>query len=197
MKAADREALRLLLEAHLPASPREAESRDLILRFLAENPEALGRENPAGHLTGSAWVLNRQGDRALLTHHAKLGVWLQPGGHLEGDESALEASLREAREETGLASLRLALPGLFDVDVHLIPARPGAGAHLHYDLRFLLVGDGEEPLVPSEESRDLCWFDLERLAAGAGDESVRRMAAKSLRPSPSPREGGIMPGTPG
>lgn len=182
MKAADREALRLLLEAHEPASPREAESRDRILRFLAENPESLGRENPAGHLTGSAWVFDARAGKALLVHHAKLDLWLQPGGHLEGEESALEASLREAREETGLGALRLASPGLFDVDVHGIPARKDAPAHFHYDLRFLLAADSREAPTASAESRDARWFALAEIPAATRDESVLRMAAKSALP---------------
>lgn len=41
--------------------------------------------------------------RVLLIFHAKLGVWLGPGGHVEPGESPDQAALREVREETGLA----------------------------------------------------------------------------------------------
>ena len=44
-------------------------------------PGAFRRETPAGHVTGSAWLVNRAGTHVLLTHHRKLGRWLQLGGH--------------------------------------------------------------------------------------------------------------------
>ena len=40
----------------------------------------------------------------MLTHHKKLGCWLQPGGHADGDSDVAAVSLREAEEESGLES---------------------------------------------------------------------------------------------
>lgn len=52
--------------------------------------------------TSSVLVLG-PGRRILLIFHAKLGVWLGPGGHVEPGESPDQAALREVMEETGLA----------------------------------------------------------------------------------------------
>src|SRR3989344_1630221 len=50
--------------------------------------------------TASAFIVH--GDKVVLHKHKKLGMWLQPGGHIELHEDPVEAVLREAKEETGL-----------------------------------------------------------------------------------------------
>ncbi|XP_068586026.1 LOW QUALITY PROTEIN: nucleoside diphosphate-linked moiety X motif 17 [Cebidichthys violaceus] len=56
---------------------------------------------------GVAIILQTANQRVLLTRRAKElrifpNVWVPPGGHLEPDETLLEAGLRELQEETGL-----------------------------------------------------------------------------------------------
>jgi len=58
---------------------------------------ALGTQQ-SGHITASAWVVDRAGTMALLTHHRKLGRWLQLGGHADGDPDVRRVALREAME---------------------------------------------------------------------------------------------------
>lgn len=43
-----------------------------------------------------------QQNRALLIKHKKLGLWLNPGGHIEVDEAPHITAEREFKEETGL-----------------------------------------------------------------------------------------------
>jgi 8-oxo-dGTP pyrophosphatase MutT (NUDIX family) len=114
-----------------------------------------------------------------LTHHAKLGIWVQLGGHTDEGEDWTEAALREAREESGLPDLRLVRPGLFDLDIHEIPARKDQAAHDHYDLRFLVEADDAVPLTVSEESHDLAWVNLTDLHRFTDEESQIRMARKT------------------
>jgi 8-oxo-dGTP pyrophosphatase MutT (NUDIX family) len=118
----------------------------------------------------------------LLTHHRKLGKWLQLGGHADGDPDLLAVALREAREESGLARLRALSPAPFDVDRHWIPERKSEPAHWHYDLRFLIEADPDEPLVVTHESRDLAWIELAQVPALNPEESLQRMVRKTLEP---------------
>jgi 8-oxo-dGTP pyrophosphatase MutT (NUDIX family) len=43
-----------------------------------------------------------QDDKVLLVKHKKLGIWLNPGGHIEEHELAHQAAEREFWEETGV-----------------------------------------------------------------------------------------------
>ena len=151
----------------------------LVAFVAAHGAAAFTRSLHVGHLTASAWVVDPARTRALLTHHRKLGRWLQLGGHADGDPDLRRAALREAREESGLCSLRLAQAGIYDLDVHSIPARPGEPAHDHYDVRFALEADPAEPLVVSAESKELAWVPLAALADYGADESVLRLARKT------------------
>ena len=160
--------------------PAEAATVDLFLALLAEGGEAFRRERLAGHFTASAWVVAADGARTLLTHHRKLGLWLQPGGHADGDTELPRAALKEAEEETGLPGLRIE-SGIFDLDRHWIPEHKGVPAHWHYDVRYVVRAGADEAFVVSEESHALAWREIAELAREeAADASVRRMAQKWL-----------------
>jgi 8-oxo-dGTP pyrophosphatase MutT (NUDIX family) len=164
-----------------PIDAREAEMRGRLIAFVAAHAEPFARTLAIGHVTASAWIVDAARTRALLTHHRKLGRWLQLGGHADGDPDVRAAALREAREESGLSSLRFASDKIYDLDIHSIPARPGEPAHDHYDVRFAFEADAGEPLVISAESKDVAWVLLADLAGYGADESVLRLARKTSR----------------
>ncbi len=119
----------------------------------------------------------------LLTHHRKLGLWLQPGGHADGNRDLAAVALREAREETGVAGLTI-VPAVFDLDRHRIPAHGGVPAHWHYDVRFVVRAAADERYVVSDESHALAWRDIAALYADSqADPSLRRMAGRWLEQS--------------
>ena len=158
---------------------RWSEERETVTRFeafVAAHPDSFERSCTVGHITGSAWIVNRAGDRVLLTHHRKLGRWLQPGGHSDGNPDTLKVALREAREESGL-DVRALDETIFDLDMHLIPARGGEPAHCHYDVRFL-VQAMEDRFHVSEESFALAWVPAGKVGVFTNHESVLRMARK-------------------
>jgi 8-oxo-dGTP pyrophosphatase MutT (NUDIX family) len=142
------------------------------------------RSHLAGHLTASAWVLSADRSAALLLHHRKLDRWLQPGGHVDDtDASLLDATRREVAEECGLTDLALLYEGIFDLDVHPIPAKGAEPAHWHYDVRFLLgVKNGLEKTERNLlETKGLEWVSLPSLCSADTPQSLRRMALKTAR----------------
>ena len=152
---------------------------DRLRDFLVRQPACFDRDcYDDGHVTGSAWVLSSDRKRALLNHHAKLGKWLQFGGHSDGDSDTLAVALREAKEESGL-HLRPLSAEIFDIDIHEIPAHARAPEHIHYDVRFAFEVIGSEVFMTSTESHELRWVCLHDVAAFTSEESVLRMVAKT------------------
>lgn len=177
--------LRRLLDEFVPADERERRHRARILQLIEGTAAPFSREQyEPGHVTASAFVLNSDKSALLLILHSKLQLWLQPGGHVEADDpDVLASTRREVLEEVGLSALELLQPGLFDVDVHEIPARRDQPAHEHFDVRFVFTTREREPKAGSD-ARDARWVPLSLLltadkdGAYASDESVMRAVRK-------------------
>jgi 8-oxo-dGTP pyrophosphatase MutT (NUDIX family) len=179
----DRAGLVALLEAHARRWPEDAERAARIVTFIGAHDDCLLRTCPPGHLTGSAWILSPDHASVLLVRHRKLGRWLQPGGHADGEADLFRVALREAREETALRSFTT-LPGgdppkPLDLDIHEIPAHGGEPAHLHLDVRYLLVATPGEVPRASEESTAVRWVRRERLVDYSDEESLHRMERRA------------------
>jgi 8-oxo-dGTP pyrophosphatase MutT (NUDIX family) len=162
-----------------PTEPHDTAIAAEFERFIAAQPDCLLRSCAPGHLTGSAWVVDAARQRTLLTHHLKLDKWLQLGGHADGDPDLPAVALREAAEESGLTRLRLVSGKIFDLDRHWIPARKTDPGHWHYDVRFMIEADAAESLVISNESKDLAWVEVARVAQLNPEESMVRMVRKT------------------
>lgn len=153
--------------------PDAERHRHHLLEFCTEHPDVLYRSCERGHLTGSAAVMQEGTGRLALLLHAKIGRWLQPGGHADGEADLARVALDEASEETGLVDLRVAVPAI-DVDVHVFDA-PSEPRHLHFDLRFLVVAPEGADLIANHESRDLRWFARDQLAGLDLDSGTHRL----------------------
>jgi 8-oxo-dGTP pyrophosphatase MutT (NUDIX family) len=172
-----RDGLAAALLRHSRNRPDQADEADEFLDFLQSADAVFERAHVPGHFTGSAWVVSRDAHRVLLTHHRKLGLWLQPGGHADGEIDLAQVALREAQEETGVVGLHLQDGVIFDLDRHRIPARGDEPEHWHYDVRFVVRCASHESFVVSEESHALAWREMADVAADQrADHSVRRMA---------------------
>lgn len=135
---------------------------------------------PHGHdVTISAWILRRREGRwqALVHLHRKMGLWLQPGGHVEHTENPWQGLVHELREETGyeIGQLRVLQPfeplpdGVHDV-MHPTPVlmtthSPYPG-HFHSDIVMAMVTDADPAGAPRPgESTQFAWVDPAQFAA--------------------------------
>ncbi len=107
-----------------------------------------------GHITASAIVLSPDLESVILVNHVRVGLWIQPGGHIEpADSTLIEAASREVTEETGLALSQDSRNPLVRVDVHEIPPFKDEPRHWHHDLTFAR----RAPSQPSDTIGDSEW----------------------------------------
>jgi 8-oxo-dGTP pyrophosphatase MutT (NUDIX family) len=173
-----RNALLSLLKRYRPVSDVDMHAHTTIKTFVQAYPECFERTLEIGHITASAWLLNKDGDKALLMHHAKLNLWVQLGGHCDGESDVLAVAIKEAQEESGIEHIKPVSTEIFDLDVHFIPARKHEPEHYHYDIRFLLQVTSDETVVQNHESCDIRWFGKDRATLPTDSPSVVRMFEK-------------------
>jgi 8-oxo-dGTP pyrophosphatase MutT (NUDIX family) len=172
-----RKLLRLIADYETTHSD-ESETIDRFVEFVGDQERCFERDCWAGHITGSAWLVDPEQTSVLLTHHKKLDIWVQLGGHSDGDADTSGVARKEAIEESGLA-VEFFVPHIFDLDVHVIPERKSDPAHFHYDVRFAFVALGRDYTI-SEESNDLRWVPIADLVQYSSEESLLRMQRKWL-----------------
>jgi 8-oxo-dGTP pyrophosphatase MutT (NUDIX family) len=161
-----------------PPSGEQAALREAFLTLLEIRPDATARSCVPGHITASSVVLSADRRSVLLTLHPRVGRWVQLGGHCEPEDLTIAgAALREAREESGIAELRID-PAPVHLDIHPITCSLGRPTR-HFDLRFRVIATpGTVPAI-SAESVDLRYFPVDELPDGV-DGGVRAAVTAAL-----------------
>lgn len=163
-------SVREAVTAHRPIDDREATARRRMLAELERLPTPFLEDADPTHVTASGLVV---GTRGIVLHlHRRLGVWIQPGGHVDPGEAPWRAAVRETIEETGLEAEPSTGPELVHVDVH-----PAVRGHTHLDLRYLLRGGDADPRPPPGESQQVRWFSWSEATAIADEGLVGALRA--------------------
>lgn len=69
------------------------------------------------HLTASSMIFNRERTKVLMAYHNIFQSWAWTGGHADGEPDGLVTALKEAREETGIQTIRPLQKELAAVDI--------------------------------------------------------------------------------
>lgn len=158
--------------------PEEKDTVDKFIRFISDFDDCFERTQIYGHITGSALVTDKDMKKVLLTHHKKLNKWLQLGGHADGNPNVIEVSKREVIEESGINDISIPYENIFDIDVHVIPARKEEPEHYHFDIRYLFLTNSNEHYIVSGESHDLKWIPIDHVKDYTTDKNITRMIEK-------------------
>lgn len=167
--------LRAAVLAREPVDERERVSIAAFVAQMDQLEDPFSEAADPVHVTSSAIVV---GVRGVVLHlHKRLGIWLQPGGHIDPGELPWDAAAREVLEETGLAARHPNdVPELVHIDVH-----PGPRGHTHLDLRYLLLAPDLDPAPPPGESQDVRWFDWSEAIAISDAGLTGALAAIRVR----------------
>ena len=106
-------------------------------------------------ITTVAAIIKNDEDKILLTRRNVepfKGQWCLPGGHIDANEKALDAVIREAKEETGLEFE----PGFITYFDEIVPERDWHAVVL------VFAGKGTGELAAQErEVTEIAWFSLD------------------------------------
>ncbi len=156
------------IESYIPYNEQETKDKELILDFIQKNEDAFLRSNFLGHMTASCFIVNEKMDKALFCYHKIYQSWSWLGGHADGDTNLLHVALKEAKEESGIQSIRPFSEEIFSLESLCVDGHRKNGtyvsSHLHFNVTYLLVGEEEERLVVNEnENSSLAWFALDEI----------------------------------
>ncbi len=178
-----RENLLQLLQRYKTPFLEEAAMVARTRRFVMSNRNCFDRTLESGHVTGSSWVVNPNRTHVLMLHHRKLDLWLQPGGHADGNSDIHDVVIKETSEESGISvkDIKLLSSEIFDVDIHTIYPNQYDNRHEHYDIRFLLEIDDALAIPGNDESHQIGWVALNRVPQFNNFRSLYRMTQKTRR----------------
>lgn len=116
-------------------------------------------------------------DKTLLIKHKYLPIWTAPAGHIEVNQSPIDALYMEIHEEAGISREHLTLietqprpatfvrnpeatelPLPFDLEYH-----PILDGHRHINLSYLVLSDTNHVEPGPGESNTFKWFSLDEL----------------------------------
>lgn len=162
------------IERFCPYNEQEAADRQMILKFLKSGRDVFTRENPAAHMTASAWVVNETRDKVLMAWHNLYRSWSWLGGHADGEQDLAAVALREVKEESGIQKVRLLSQDIFSLEVLSVAGHEKKGrylsSHLHLNVTYLLEASEKEPLRSKpDENSAVGWMGLSQ-ALEASDE---------------------------
>ncbi len=157
--------VRRLVVAAASSTDHDRDAAADFATFFADDHGPVSRDDGPSHATASALVFDRSLTRTLLVFHAKGQFWVQPGGHLEPDDTSIaDAALRELREETGVDVSEVTEPLVHDLDHHALSSAFGRCAS-HLDIGIGVVISDDADLIVSDESEDVRWWAIDALPA--------------------------------
>lgn len=180
------------LKQYRPRSEQEAADREMILRYIEAFPDTiLTRENGFAHMTGSSMIFNKERDKILMAYHNIYRSWSWTGGHADGEEDMLLVAEKEAKEETGVETLRVlgkkAENGFLSaVDVLPVWGHVKRGryitSHLHLNLSYLFEAEEKEILhIKEDENSQVAWLPVSEIKTKVTEPDMIPVYEKLIR----------------
>ncbi len=156
------------VNAYQAQDEQEIKDRSMMLKLIALFPDIITRNNDIAHFTASLWIINQDHTKVLMVYHNIYDSWSWCGGHLDGTNDPLAVALKEGKEESGLAALRVLKKDPLALD--LLPVHGHfkhneyIASHLHLNLTYLCEADDQAPLsIKADENSGAAWFSVDEI----------------------------------
>lgn len=180
------------LKRYHPRSEQEAADQEMILLYIEAFPDTiLTRENGFAHMTGSSMIFNKERDKILMAYHNIYRSWSWTGGHADGEEDMLFVAEKEAKEETGVGTLRVLCDKadngvLAAVDVLPVWGHVKRGryvtSHLHLNLSYLFEAEEKEILhIKEDENSQVAWLPVSEVKTKVTEPDMIPVYEKLIR----------------
>lgn len=167
-----------------PWNEQEQQDREVLLGWLDCGVDIATRNNPAGHLTASAWVVSPDRRYVLMAYHNLYDSWAWLGGHADGELDLQAAAAREAREESGIHTVKPLMNGPISLEILTVDGHEKKGnyisSHLHLNLTYLFEAEMDQALTAKpDENSGVAWIPVEEIAQRSTEPwFVRRIYSK-------------------
>jgi len=173
------------IKNYQPYNPQEEKDKEVFLKYLRSFDNCLERENEFGHVSSSAFVLNKDRTKVVMIHHNIYNSWWFVGGHADGDADLLGVAIKEAKEETGLESVKPIDEDIFILDILTVPSHKKRGklvsSHVHLNASFVLEADESEALhIKEDENSGVKWVPIEQMVEMTSNAEMKKVYAKAI-----------------
>jgi len=126
----------------------------------------------------SSYVIDFEDAKVLLMYNRKLNKWLQPGGHIVGLETPMEACIREVKEETGI-EIKIIGPYFFEGQYQPVATERYINkVGYMIDIQYLSVPLNKQ--INSIEGNEVKWVDISHLETMSDVDEEIKVKALSL-----------------
>jgi 8-oxo-dGTP diphosphatase len=131
---------------------------------------------PNKHLSTYFVLFDEKALKILFVNHKNAGLWLPPGGHVEGDENPSETVVRECVEELGIEAHFWREGPVFLTLTETVGLTAG---HTDVNLWYILKGNHQSHfLFDTKEFNTIKWFGFDEIPYEQSDSHLRRFMSK-------------------
>ncbi len=172
------ERVKDIIQQFVPYNEQEEVDKRIMLKYLNDYKNVLTRENEFGHFSSSAFVLNKERTKILMIYHNIFNSWSFVGGHCDGEDDFLRVAMREAKEETGIKSVKPIKDEIYSIEIINVDGHikngKYVGSHAHLNTTFLLEADeNEEIRIKEDENSGVKWIPIDKIMENVTEKWVK------------------------
>ena len=174
----DVDDLKRKIECYEPYNEQEEVEKRIMLKYIDDFDDVLTRQNEYGHFTSSAFILNKERTKMLMIYHKIYDSWAWTGGHSDGDSDLLYVAMKEAKEETGITSVKPIKDDIYSLEIITVNGHEKrgkyVGSHVHLNTTFLLEADeNEEIRIKEDENSGVKWVPIDEIKSASSEPWIR------------------------